>query len=356
MSDVVAAKAIPSLFEVRGLRAGFAGHPVLAIDSLRIAEGGVTVLVGENGSGKTTLLRLLNGLLDPAEGSIRFRGLPFAGGDRADGQAAGRAAVRAHSVMVHQQPLLVRGTVAQNLGYGLRIRGVPRDEIADRVAGALEEVGLPGFAHRRATALSGGEMQRVCLARALALAPEVLLLDEPTANVDPDSRSVVERVIRVRAGSGVSVVMSTHAMETAYRLCDTLLSIESGGIVEPEENILKGAVERTDEQFTLFRAAGASAGAPGVAIRCPARQGEFRVAVLPMNELILSRNPLDSSARNRLRGTVTAVEPLVGLLRVSVDCGIVLKALVTPSAAEEIGVAVGRDLVVTFKASAVRLY
>ena len=118
------------------------------------------------------------------------------------------------------------------------------------MAGALEQVGLPGFAHRRATALSGGEMQRVCLARALALAPEVLLLDEPTANVDPDSRSVVERVIRARARSGVSVVMSTHAMETAYRLCDTLLSLESGRIVEPEENILKGAVERTDEQFT----------------------------------------------------------------------------------------------------------
>ncbi|OHD69022.1 MAG: hypothetical protein A2177_16620 [Spirochaetes bacterium RBG_13_68_11] len=351
-----AGAAAPALFEVRGLRAAFGGTPVLSIDHLRIAESGVTVLVGENGSGKTTLLRLLNGLLDPAEGSILFRGLPLAGGERTVGQAAGRTAVRAQSVMVHQLPLLFRGTVAQNVGYGLRIRGVPRDEIADRVAGALEQVGLPGFAHRRATALSGGEMQRVCLARALALAPEVLLLDEPTANVDPDSRSVVERVIRNRAGSGVSVVMSTHAMETAYRLCDTLLSMETGRIVEPEENILKGAVERTDEQFTQFRAAAASAGAPGVAIRCPARQGEFRVAVLPMNELILSRKLLDSSARNRLRGTVTAVEPLPGLLRVSVDCGVVLKALVTPSAAVEVGVAVGRDLVVTFKASAVRLY
>ncbi|MCX7029499.1 MAG: ATP-binding cassette domain-containing protein [Spirochaetes bacterium] len=344
--------AAPLLFEVCGLRAAFDGNPVLEIDDLRIAEGGVTVLVGENGSGKTTLLRLLNGLLDPVEGSILFRGLPLAG--------EGRAAVRSRSVMVHQLPLLFRGTVAQNVGYGLRIRGVARAKIADRVAGALEQVGLPGFAPRRATALSGGEMQRVCLARALALESEVLLLDEPTANVDPDSRSVVERVVRDRAQSGVSVVMSTHAMETAYRLCDTLLHLESGRIVEPEENILKGAVERSDEQFTQFRADGAAAGsaseAAGALILCPARQGEFRVAVLPMNELILSRDPLDSSARNRLRGRVTAVEPLAGLLRVSVDCGVVLKALVTPSAAVEIGVAVGRDFVVTFKASAVRLY
>jgi len=352
MSDAAlgaaAAAASSPLFEVRGLRASFDGNPVLRIDDLSIAEGGVTVLVGENGSGKTTLLRILNGLLDPVEGHILFRGLALEGD--------GRAAVRAHSVMVHQLPLLFRGTVGQNVGYGLRIRGMPKAEISDRVAGALEEVGLPGFAPRRATALSGGEMQRVCLARALALASGVLLLDEPTANVDPDSRYAVERVVRDRARAGVSVVMSTHAMETAYRLCDALLRLEAGRVVEPEENILKGAVERTDEQFTQFRADGASAGSPGAAIRCPARQGEFRVAVLPMNELILSRKPLDSSARNQLRGTVTAVEPLAGLLRVSVDCGVVLKALVTPSAAVEVGVAVGRDLVVTFKASAVRLY
>ena len=351
MSDAAlgaaAAAASSPLFEVRGLRASFDGNPVLRIDDLSIAEGGVTVLVGENGSGKTTLLRILNGLLEPAAGSVDFRGLPLAG--------PGRAAVRAHSVMVHQLPLLFRGTVAQNVGYGLRIRGMPKAEISDRVAGALEEVGLPGFAPRRATALSGGEMQRVCLARALALASGVLLLDEPTANVDPDSRYVVERVVRDRARAGVSVVMSTHAMETAYRLCDTLLRLEAGRVAEPEENILKGAVERTDERFTQFRAVGAP-GSSGALLICPARQGQFRVAVVPMNELILSRTPLDSSARNRLRGRVTAVERIAGLLRVSVDCGVVLKSLVTPSAAVEFGIAVGRDLVVTFKASAVRLY
>jgi len=336
------------LFEVRGLRAGFDGSTVIAIERLRIPEGRVTVLVGENGSGKTTLLRLLNGLLAPREGDILFRGLPLSG--------EGRAAVRAHSVMVHQLPLVFRGTVAQNVGYGLRIRGVAKDGIARRVAGALEQVGLPGFARRRATALSGGEMQRACLARALALEPDVLLLDEPTANVDPDSRSVVERVIRGRAQRGVSVVMSTHAMETAYRICDELVRLDSGSVADPVENILHGAVERTDEQFTRFRAVGAAGGSAGAVLLCPARQGEFRVAVLPMDELILSRTPLESSARNRLRGMVTAVEPLPGLLSVSVDCGVVLKAFVTPSAAAELGVAVGRELVVTFKASAVRLY
>ena len=344
------------LFAVEGLRHAFDGREVVSIDRLAIAEGGVTVLVGENGSGKTTLLRILNGLLAPAAGRIAFRGLPIAGSGDGAALAAGRAAVRARSVMVHQAPLVFRGTVGQNVGYGLRIRGIPKDETARRVAGSLGEVGLAGFASRRATALSGGETQRVCLARALALEPEVLLLDEPTANVDPDSRSVVERVVRDRARSGVSVVMSTHVMETAYRLCDTLLRLEAGRIVEHEENILPGMVERTDEQFTRFRTVGASRGAAGPLLLCPARQGEFRVAVIPTSELVLSRSPLESSARNRLRGTVTAVERRAGLLSVSVDCGTILKALVTPSAASEVDIAVGRELVVTFKASAVRLY
>jgi molybdopterin-binding protein len=348
--------AAPPLFEVRGLRHVFDGREVLSVDRLAVIEGGVTVLVGENGSGKTTLLRILNGLLAPEAGRVFFRGMPVAGGGGDASLTAGRAAVRARSVMVHQLPLVFRGTVGQNVGYGLRIRGVAKRAIADRVAAALEQVGLPGFAGRRAAALSGGEMQRACLARALALEPEVLLLDEPTANVDPDSRSVVERVIRGRALSGVSVLMSTHVMETAYRLCTRLLRLESGKVVEPEENILQGAVESTDEQFTRFRAGGASHEAPGALLLCPARQGEFHVAVIPMNELILSRSPLDSSARNRLHGTVTAIERLSGLLRVSVDCGVVLKALITPSAAAEIDVTPGRDLVVTFKASAVRLY
>jgi molybdopterin-binding protein len=348
---------VPALFHVRALRAGFDGKTVLSIDELSIPEAGVTVLVGENGSGKTTLLRLLGGLIDPLEGSIEYRGEPM--------YVQGRAALRAQSVMVHQAPLMFRGTVLQNVGYGLRIRGVPKPEIARRAGLALAQVGLEGFERRRASALSGGEMQRVALARALALDPRVLLLDEPTANVDPDSRAVVERVIRACAAGGAAVILSTHAMDIAYRLCDTLVRLEAGRIVPVLENVLKGSVEQVDERFTRFRvgapAAPAAAGKAvaahaGPVILCPARQGDFRVAVLPMDELILSREPLVSSARNQLRGRVTELHEVDGLVRVTLDCGAPLQALVTPAAVAEIGVEIGRELVVTFKASAVRLY
>jgi molybdopterin-binding protein len=357
------------LFMVRGLRAGFEGTTVLSVDELAIAEGGITVLVGENGSGKTTLLRVLNGLMEPFAGTVEFRGLPtwagagaLEGGAPADGRALaeGRALVRARTVMVHQAPLLFRGSVLQNVGYGLRIRGLPREEIVRRAARALGRVGLQGFEARRASGLSGGEKQRVALARALALELPVLLLDEPTANVDPASRGAVERVLLDAAAAGVTVVMSTHATDSAYRLCDTLVRLDAGRNVPSAENILTGFVESVDEQFTRFRVAatGSARGTarPGPLLLCPARQGDFRVAVLPMDELLLSTGPLVSSARNQLRGRVTGIERLDGLLRVTVDCGAPLQSLITPSAASELGVAPGRELVVTFKASAVRLY
>jgi tungstate transport system ATP-binding protein len=336
------------LFDVRGLQAGFDGVTVISVDSLQLPEGGIIVLIGENGSGKTTLLRLLNGLLTPTAGLISYRGQRIDDG--------GLAALRAQSVMLHQAPLLFRGSVLQNVAFGPRIRGVARSETHERCRQALLRVGLPGFEKRRASSLSGGEKQRVALARALALRPRVLLLDEPAANVDPQSRTLVEAVIRETAAEGTTVIMSTHTMEMAYRLSDTLHRMEGGKILPASENILKGSVEARDEQFTHFRAGGTTSASSGALLRCPARDGEFRVAVLSYDELILSREPLVSSARNQLRGKVIAATEEGGLLRVSIDCGVVLHSLVTRASARELGVATGSDCVVTFKASAVRLY
>ena len=224
-----------------------------------------------------------------------------------------------------------------------------KTESGVRAAEALRRVGLAGFERRRASALSGGEAQRVALARALALASPVLLLDEPTANLDEESRREMETIVRGVSASGTTVVMSTHNGELAYRLSDRLLRLDDGVPAEVQENILKGRVESIDDQFAYFRAGDAL-------IRCPARQGDFAVAVLPWDDLILSRQPLDSSARNQLRGTVTDVLPFGSLVIAAVDCGVPLRALVTSQAAAEIGVAPGAACVVTFKASAVRLY
>jgi molybdopterin-binding protein len=329
------------LFALRQVCARFEERTVLSVDALDFEEGKVTVLVGENGSGKTTLLRILNGLIQPAAGSVEFRGKPLHG--------EGLARVRLESVLVHQAPLLFRGSVGFNVSYGLRLRGAGRTEAAAKAAEALRRVGLEGLEHRRASTLSGGERQRVALARALALFPRVLFLDEPTSNVDAGSRHEVEKIISGMSRSGTTVIMSTHNRELGYRLSDRLLRLEGGVPAEVDENVLRGRVERIDEQFAYFRAGEAL-------LRCPARQGSFVVAVLPCDELILSPRPLASSARNQLHGVVVETRPLGNLLRVTVDCGVRLKALVTREAASELGVVEGAACVVTFKASAVRLY
>jgi len=329
------------LFALRGLRVRFEERTVLSVDALDVEEGRVTVLVGENGSGKTTLLRILNGLIQPAAGSVEFRGKSLGG--------EGLARVRMESVLVHQSPLLFRGSVGFNVSYGVRLKGAGRAEAAMKTGEALRRVGLDGFERRKASARSGGERQRVALARALALAPRVLFLDEPTANVDAETRIEVENIIRRMSGSGTTVIMSTHNRELGYRLSDRLVRLEAGVPAEVDENVLRGRVERIDEQFAYFRAGEAL-------LRCPARQGTFVVAVLPCDELILSPRPLASSARNQLPGVVSAIQPFGNLLRVTVDCGVPLKALVTRHAASELGVEEGASCMVTFKASAVRLY
>jgi tungstate transport system ATP-binding protein len=329
------------LFSLANVRVEFEGRLVLDIPSLEVERGKVTVLVGENGSGKTTFLRLLNGLLSASAGTIEYNGAPLA--------ADGCKRIRAETVMVHQMPLLFRGSVGQNVGFGLRIRAVAPAEVAARTAEALKEVGLPGLEPRRASRLSGGEMQRVAIARALVLRPKVLLLDEPTANVDPASRQVVERMVLAAKAAEGSVVISTHNMELAYRLSDAMLRLSEGQIVPSRENILRGKVEKTDEYFTTFRSG-------DVVLYTPARQGNFSVAVLPCDDVIISQGAIRSSARNQLSGTVTAIEQEGPLLRVTMDCGLPLQALITPAAASELAMETGGKYMVTFKASAVRLY
>jgi tungstate transport system ATP-binding protein len=337
------------LFYVRNLRVDFGARHALSIDSLDVEEGGITVLTGENGSGKTTLLRVLNGLLAPSGGSVLFRGEPLDVAAGRGGAARGSSLLRSDCVLVHQSPLMLRGSVYQNVAYGLRIRGVPHGEILRRVSESLSRVGMGGCGHRRASSLSGGEKQRIAIARALALRPRVLLLDEPTANIDPEFRRTIEAIVRSTVSDGTTLIICSHDMEFAYRLCDRLIPLEAGRRGVCRENILRGRVIRTDEQFTHFRAGDGD-------LLCPAREGDFLVAVLPLDDVLLSREPLDSSARNRFLGTVTSVQEEQGLLRVTLACGFTVQTLVTFAAGEELAIEMGRRYYVTFKASAVRLY
>ncbi|MFP4374185.1 MAG: ATP-binding cassette domain-containing protein [Spirochaetaceae bacterium] len=348
-----------ALLEVEGLRFAYGAEPVLAVDEFSIRAGDVAVLTGHNGSGKTTLLKVLNGLLQPSPGVVRLFGESIATG-------RGRSLLRSRSVLVHQRPYLFRESVEANIRYVVKLRAPGARDLDDRLAESLAAVRLEGFAHRRATGLSGGEKQRVAIARALAVRPELLLLDEPTSNIDPESIRAIEEALREVNRRGTTIVVTTHNLATAYRLATTVYPMEAGRIRGDRNAVFRGSVEHTDEYFTYFRVTGtsgaASAGAASVqetplVIRAPAQDGEAVAAVIPMDDIIVSAEPLRSSAQNHFHGRVSAVEPHEGARRIDVDCeGVIVSALVTPYAVEHLGLGPGADVHLAFKASAVRLY
>jgi tungstate transport system ATP-binding protein len=172
-----------------------------------------TVVLGPNGAGKSTLLRLIHGLLHPSDGTLRWP------------QPLTQA-------MVFQRPVMLRTTALANVMYGLTLKGHARSESERRAAAALDRVGLAHLAQRPARLLSGGEQQRVALARAWALEPELLILDEPTASLDPGSSREVERIIGEIAASGTRILMTTHNLGQARRLAEEIVFIDRGRVVE----------------------------------------------------------------------------------------------------------------------------
>jgi tungstate transport system ATP-binding protein len=186
--------------------------------SLILSSGAPTVLIGPNGSGKTTLLRVASGLLAPTSGRVTWDGLER---------------VPAHrNAILFQRPAMLRRSAAANISYALASVGVPRAERARRIEELLSLVRLDGFAARPARSLSGGEQQRLALARALARDPAVLFLDEPSASLDPAAAKSIEDVVRAVAANGVKVVMSTHDLGQARRLAGEIVLLHRGRIVE----------------------------------------------------------------------------------------------------------------------------
>ena len=195
---------------------------VTAIDSLslRLEASNIIVIVGVNGSGKTTLLRLLAGLEEPDFGSIIITN-----------SVKKINELRQLSTLVFQKTTMFNRTVFSNLEFGLKIRGYEKDTIKKKISEALDIVGLEGFENRNAKKISGGEQQRVALARAFLLEPKILLLDEPTSNLDVNSAKIIEKVLQERKKSDNIIVLSTHNLYQAKRLGDEIVHIHDGKII-----------------------------------------------------------------------------------------------------------------------------
>lgn len=214
------------MIEARGVWARRGGTDILKGVSLEVDEGEVLAVIGPTGSGKTTLLRLLNLLDLPDGGRVFFDGIDVSKDERA------RFSARRRMAMVFQKPTIFNLSVEKNVSYGLRIRGVSGQASRDRVRAVLQDVGLSGYEKRSAVSLSGGEAQRVALARALVTKPELLLLDEATANLDPRTAETIEDLIRQAGKNGLSVVMATHDLDQARRLADGVAVLVGGELIQ----------------------------------------------------------------------------------------------------------------------------
>jgi tungstate transport system ATP-binding protein len=219
-----------ALFSLHNIEINLGEHFKLDIPQLELKANEVYVFTGPNGAGKSTLLKLLSHLNMPTRGELRFMG------EQVQNDPARLTRLRRQITMVEQTPYLFSGSVAYNIAYGLQLRGVRSAEQQSLIANALETVGLDGFGQRKVSELSGGEAQRVALARALVLEPRVLVLDEPTANIDHKSLAAIEGLLAKLPQRGVSVIMTSHDKDQPKRVGGKVMSISEGRLCNTQHS------------------------------------------------------------------------------------------------------------------------
>jgi tungstate transport system ATP-binding protein len=350
-----------TLVELKNLTKSFGNRTVLEDITLQIEEGEMLALLGPNGSGKTTLLKILAFLEKPTSGQIKFQG------EVSTAKNAER--MRLQSAMVFQRTLLFSTSVYNNVAYGLRMRKLPKNLIKEEAQKALSIVKLEGFERRSAKKLSGGEQQRVALARALVLKTKLLLLDEPTANLDPKNASIVEEVIAsVNRELKTTIVMATHNMFQAKTLPQRIALMSDGKITEvgaPAEIFGKlsknlASFAAVDNTFT-GTAKATLAGTTlvdignGVQVEVTAqKQGEASIFVNPQ-DIILSKSAVESSARNVFKGRITEIKDLGSLVILKVDVGKSFAVQITKRSFTEMGLNLNAEVFIAFKASSVQV-
>lgn len=355
-----------TILEARNLKVIRGGSLLVDVREMEIFEGETLSLIGPNGAGKTTLLQALSYLSRPSAGKILFRG-------QAVGAAQNILEYRRRLAMVFQEPLLFDTTVFNNVVSGLKIRGKGGAESRQVVESQLERFGIAHLGDRSAKTLSGGEAQRTSLARAFAISPEILFLDEPFAALDPPTReSIVADLEKVLAETKTTTIMATHDRNEALRLSDRIAVMEGGRIAQIDrpavimnrpvdefvasfvgtETILEGVVRDTNETALVVGVNGAEIEVVG-----KGRVGERVVlCIRPENvTLAIPDGTVKTSARNTFRGRIGRIVPLGLFHKVEIACGFPLVAYVTTHALEDLSMKEGTEIVASVKATAIHV-
>ena len=355
-----------TILEAKNLKVIRGGSLLVDVLDMEIFEGETLSLIGPNGAGKTTLLQALSYLMKPSAGEILFRGQTVGAGQRV-------LEYRRKLAMVFQEPLLFDTTVIGNVMSGLKIRGVGASEARRIVEPQLERFGIAHLRDRSARTLSGGEAQRTSLARAFAISPEILFLDEPFAALDPPTReSIVSDLEKVLAETKTTTIMATHDRNEALRLSDRIAVMEGGRIAQIDrpavvmnrpvdefvasfvgtETVLTGRVRESRRGILIVIVNGRELEAVGEA----APSEEVVLCIRPENvTLAMSGGEKTTSARNVFTGRIERIVTFGLFHRVHLDCGFPLVAYVTSQSLESMGLIEDLQVSASVKATAIHV-
>ncbi|MDY6951046.1 MAG: ATP-binding cassette domain-containing protein [Thermodesulfobacteriota bacterium] len=334
----------PTLYELKNLQKRHDGRTVLDVGFLCLRKGRILVLQGPNGAGKTTLLEIMAFLSKPTAGEVWFHGQKVSfNGDKL-------IRLRRDVVLVQQHAILFTTTVSRNVEFPLKIRRTPKAARRQIVDELLEVVGMGGFAHARAHKLSAGETQRVAIAQALACYPEVILLDEPTANVDTENQIAIERIIRqINQEKGISVVFTTHDMIQASRVSDETVFLLEGRVAQSTyENIFSAYVEtgEGDMKYAVLQ--------NGLRLRVESEKwGRVRLSIDP-SAVIIDRSP--TSEENAFRGRLVQLADAEDRVRALIDVGMLVSVLISKEVFDKMDVAMGNRLWLTCPTESIEVF
>ncbi len=328
-----------TVYEIDQLKVQYGDSTVLNIEQFVIGEHESIVLTGANGAGKSTLLNVLAFMLVPAGGTLRFFGMEI--------QTSELQGVRRRIGYVEQRPYLFNTSVIGNIEMGLKLRGMHKQQRHARAQQVIEHLGLVMLADKRAHELSGGEAQKVALARALVLEPAVLILDEPFTYLDKAAAAEFEKLlIELRDSRRYTLILSSHDHLRAQLLADRVCHVVRGKVVEGSvANLFRGRYSKSSGIFDTGR----------LQITLPDIRDDFELVAIEPEQVVLSLTELDSSMRNRYPGTITGLQARDEHVEVTVHAGERFHALITHTALQDMDITVGSEVWVNFKSSAVRI-
>ena len=338
------------LYHLTGIRQRFNDRTVLLIDHLEIEAGRIHALLGPNGAGKTTLLRLLAFLDAPTDGLLQFSGRDV-GYSRAE-----LLHLRRQVVLVDQHPIMFTTTVAGNVEFGLKVRNIPKPARRRAIDEALETVGLFRYKQAPAKELSGGETQRLALARALALKPAVLLCDEPTASVDIENQAIIAALLQqINTDHGTTILFTTHDRVQAASLAQRTLILENGRPVPTSHENRYTCTLVTDTNGTIhYNLHGRVSLSVSADTTIHPATTTGQVYIDP-EKITLSRHEVQQASGSQVIGTIVLIMAESGKIRIVVHVGVVMVVLMDRTAYERQRPAVGETVALHFTANAITL-